>query len=169
MGCLEVQKACGTVDLFGIGSVAEGMYGIDVVSGESLSNTNRALKISLGGVEALSTYYGVKISTRKTPKWDINIKENIADEISKTVVDLTNKKVRKSMKKRGWTQKMIDRALKNPVQRSKGRHNHSTVFIDPKTKKTLVRDNVTKEIYHFSSDPSFEYGDYLIRGGGRKQ
>ncbi len=48
----------------------------------------------------------------------------------------------------GWTPKMISEALRTKGVEACGKNGPATRYIHPKTGQSIVRDNVTGEIFH---------------------
>ncbi len=66
----------------------------------------------------------------------------------------------KQMQKRGWTSEQIDEALSNGRQFSVPNKinpgNAATRYVHPQTGRSVVLDNVTKEVLHVGGD-GFKY------------
>ena len=116
---------------------------------------------------------------KKKPKWDVNLEANlkkaVKTEIAQTTISTSKKGIGRAQRRGGWNKKMINRALGNPKQTtkgtkdSKGKNRAATVYQDPVTHKTIVRDNKSKEIFSFSRWSNYTYDRYKKDGGGRKK
>ncbi|HEY8667184.1 MAG TPA: colicin E5-related ribonuclease [Tepidisphaeraceae bacterium] len=67
------------------------------------------------------------------------------------------KKLRKQMQQRGWTEKEIREALLGATVPAIGKKGPATRFIHPTTGKSLVVDNATGEIFHLGK-AGYQYG-----------
>ncbi len=65
------------------------------------------------------------------------------------------------MKQRGWTPEQITEAVKNgeqfPAENLVNKGNSATRYVHPTTGRSVVIDNVTKEVIHIGGD-GFKYG-----------
>lgn len=57
-------------------------------------------------------------------------------------------KIKHQMEKRGWNEQQIQEALQTQGIPAQGKINPATRFVHPETKKSVIIDNVTNEIFH---------------------
>jgi hypothetical protein len=62
------------------------------------------------------------------------------------------KKLRKQMRRRGWTDEQIREAMQTPGIPVHGKLHPATRYVHPRTGKSVVVDNVTGEIFHVGGD-----------------
>ena len=66
------------------------------------------------------------------------------------------RKLKKQMRKRGWTEKLIREAMRTSGIPAGGKVHGATRYVHPETGKSVVIDNVTGEIFHLGGE-GFEY------------
>jgi hypothetical protein len=70
------------------------------------------------------------------------------------------RKFQNQMQKRGWTPEQIDEAMssgkKFPAQNNVNPENTATRYVHPETGRSVVVDDVTKEVLHVGGD-GFKY------------
>jgi predicted RNase H-like nuclease len=79
------------------------------------------------------------------------------DDVGKVSREYSDK-IMQQMKKRGWTEDDINRALSTTGIPTIGKKGTATRYVDPKTGKSLVVDDSTGEIFHVGK-PGYKY-DY---------
>jgi hypothetical protein len=58
------------------------------------------------------------------------------------------RKLRKQMRKRGWTEQSIREALRTTGIPSRGKQHRATRYVHPVSGKSVLVDDVTGEIFH---------------------
>ena len=65
-------------------------------------------------------------------------------------------KIKKQMKKRGWTEEQIREAMETEGILAEGKNGSATRYVHPQTGRSVVVDNATKEVFHVGGD-GFKY------------
>ena len=79
-----------------------------------------------------------------------------APEQSEPLRFSNERKLRRQMRKRGWTDQLIREALRSPGIPTNGKHGAAMRYIHPRTRCHVVVDNKTGEIFHVGRK-EFEY------------
>ena len=66
-------------------------------------------------------------------------------------------KLRKQMAARGWTEEQILEAMATVGIVTRGKHGPATRYVHPVTRKSVVVDNATGEVFHVGGE-GFRYG-----------
>ena len=91
----------------------------------------------------------------KEPDEEDKKKKEVIQKVVKKSFDIqfnNDKKLKKQMRKRGWTYEQIKEALNTKGVPAQGKKNAATRYIHPKTGKSVVVDNKTGEIFHIGKD-----------------
>lgn len=62
------------------------------------------------------------------------------------------RKIRKQMRKRGWTEQQIREAMASPGVPATGKRHPATRYVHPMTGKSVTVDDVTGEIFHVGGE-----------------
>jgi len=66
-------------------------------------------------------------------------------------------KIVTQMGKGGWTEKKVFNALKTNGIEATGKINSATRYVNPSTGKSIIIDNMTKELFHAGRKSDFKY------------
>jgi hypothetical protein len=61
-------------------------------------------------------------------------------------------KIRQQMLRRGWTEQQLREAMARPGIAARGKNGPATRYIHPVSGKSVIVDNVTKEIFHVGGE-----------------
>ena len=76
-------------------------------------------------------------------------------------VDMNHsKKIKKQMKKRGWTNDMINEALETAPIPTQGKKGSASRYVHPETGKSIVVDNESGQVFHVGAKADYDYDEY---------
>jgi hypothetical protein len=61
-------------------------------------------------------------------------------------------KLKIQMARRGWTEEQILEAVQTPAIAARGNRGPATRYVHPKTKRSVVLDDTTGEVFHVGGD-----------------
>ena len=100
----------------------------------------------------------VNRSRKGIKKWIRGKKKNKKKGSSSFNSNHSNK-IRKQMKKRGWTNEMIQEAMETEGVPTQGKKNPATRYKHPRTGASVTVDEVTKEVFQVG-EPDYKFDHY---------